>query len=186
MAPFPGIASPADLDSLFDFAAADRRPAIAVLPGVRTEGELATQLITLAAGARWRVRRLQSPVALVTNDVFVSVEWRTSAAPEKWSSPMGLASLGTMPATRRAPYTCIAAWTGGHDNKFYKRRDPVVHFLDVDLSRYRLDADKYAVRKKASEQATTEIMGDDDARHYRNVAFRLSAATAQQLSMLPT
>jgi hypothetical protein len=185
MAPFPAIAAPEDLNSLLDFAAADRLPAIAVLPGVRTELDAAQQLLALATSERWHVCRVRAPQALDTNDVFVSLEWRTPASSGMWSSPMGLGPFGAMPPTRRAPYTCIAAWPGGHDNKFYKRRDAVVHFLDVDLGRYRLDAAKYSLRKTASVAATTAIMGDDKASHYRNVAFRLSPAVASVLAPLP-
>jgi hypothetical protein len=183
MATFPGVASAAEVDAVFDYAAIQSRPAIVVLPGLRTEAVLADQLLALALGARWRVQVVDAPAGLTTDDVFVSIEWLTSA-PDKWSSPMGLAPFGTMPATRRAPYTCVAAWTGGHANKFRKRVEPVVHFLDVDLSAYRMSAERYNERRKSSVEATSAILFDDDARNYRNVAYRLSRGVAEQLAPL--
>jgi hypothetical protein len=184
MATFPGVATHGDIDALFDFASAQKRPAIAVLPGIRTEHQVAEQLLELAKGNRWRVRHVPRPDALATDDVFVGLEWQTGT-PDLWSSPMGLAPLGTMPATRRAPYTCIAAWTGGRDNRFKKKIEPLVHFLDVDLTGYRLTSDRYKRLRKDSEKLTAGLLFDDSASHYRNVAFRLSAASAQALSKLP-
>jgi hypothetical protein len=184
MATFPGIAGVQQIDTLFDFAAAQGFPAIAVLPELRTEDLVARQLVVLSRGARWRVRRVPTPRELDTDDVFVGLEWNTGRD-GVWSSPMGLAPLGTMPPTRRAPYPCIAAWTGGYANAFRTRRDPVVHFLDVDLTRYGLDAEKYKAQQRSSKAATTKLMLDDDAGNYRNVAFRLSRAGARRLAALP-
>jgi hypothetical protein len=56
---------------------------------------------------------------------------------------MGLGPFGTMPPTRRAPYTVIAAWTGGRENTLRRKVEPVVHFLDVNLSKHRLTTEKY-------------------------------------------
>jgi hypothetical protein len=185
MATFSGIAQPGELDALFDFAAAQGKPAIAVLVGVRTEYQVAEQMVALAGGQRWRVWRVPRPATLDTTDELVGLKWRTSLTPELWSSPMGLGPLGSMPATRRGPYTCIAAWPGGYANKFRKKVDPVVHFLDVDLAGYRLSSAGYKRLRTESEKATTEILFDDSAAHYRNVAFRLSSAVAGVLAPLP-
>lgn len=186
MATFEGLATSADIDALFDFAATQSKPAIAVLTRARTEQQVAEQLLELANGDRWRVWRSAVPAGIETDDVFVAMKWRTSAAEELWSSPMGLGPLGAMPATRRAPTTCIAAWPGGRANKFRKKVEPVVHFLDVDLAGYRLSSERYQRLRKQSVKATTEILFDDSASHYRNIAFRLSSAVAEQLRPLPT
>lgn len=185
LAPFPAVASVADIDSVFELAGARRLPAIVILPGLRTELQLVEQLLALAKSPRWRVRRVPIPGGLETDDVFVGLEWKT-AAPDLWSSPMGLAPFGTMPATRRAPYTCIAAWTGPRMNTFRKGVDKTVHFLDADLSRYGLNADKYKTHRKASVKATTDFLVGDSATNYRNVAFRLSANAATALAAIPT
>ncbi|MBX3160071.1 MAG: hypothetical protein KF773_29150 [Deltaproteobacteria bacterium] len=184
MAPFPTPATPTALDAVFDYAAGEHKPVLAVLTAVRTEVALAEQLLALADGERWRVRRVVTPASLTTDDIFVSIEWRT-ANPDVWSSPMGLGPFGTMPPTRRAPYTVVAAWTGGHENTFRRKVEPVVHFLDVSLSNHRLTQDKYADMTKESRKATTEMLLDDSAGNYRNVAFRLSASVGAMLEALP-
>jgi hypothetical protein len=183
MATFRAMASPEELDRVFDLAAGQSLPVVAVFPELRTEKQISEQLMALSGGERWRVWRVPTPAGLETDDVFVGLEWKTAAA-TIWSSPMGLAPLGTMPVTRRAPHTCIAAWTGGHQNKFRRTKDPVVHFLDVDLTGYRLDADKYKRRTVASKEATAAILLNDKASYYRNVAFRLSASVKDQLAAL--
>ncbi len=102
------------------------------------------------------------------------MEW--TIRPGLASSPMGLAPFATMPVTRRAPYVCIAAWPGGHENPNWTRHDErIVHFLDTDLSKLRLAKPKYQSLTSASKDATHELLSEraDDARHYRRVAFRL-------------
>jgi hypothetical protein len=184
IATFDTRATPEQLDTLFDYAAGEHKPALGVLTAVRTERQLAEQLLALAAGERWRVQRVPAPARLTTDDVFVNIEWRTADA-KVWSSPMGLGPFGTMPATRRAPYTVIAAWTGGHENTFRRKVEPVVHFLDTNMSAHRLTATRYTKLTRTSQKATTEMLFDDSARNYRNVAFRLSASVAGKLETLP-
>lgn len=184
-ATFATIATPEQLDGLLDYAADQHKPALAVLTAARTESDLVDQLLALAGGERWRVRRVPTPGKLATSDVFVGLEWRTAATPELWSSPMGLGPFGTMPPTRRAPYTVIATWPGGRENTFNTRRDPVVHFLDTNLSAYRLTAKSYDKLTKTSLAATRAILVNDSARNYRNVAFRLSSSAGPRLASLP-
>ena len=186
LATFPGSTSPKELDAFFLLAGGQHLPAIAIFPNIRTEHELADQLLVFAVGERWRVRRVPVPEGLETDDVLVGIEWETADAGVR-SSPMGFASLGTMPVTRRAPYTCIAAWTGGHENKHRKKIDPVVHFLDTDLGQYRLNPDRYKELRLKSERDTSDLLAgqNDKASHYRNVAFRLSATVSEQLAALP-
>ena len=184
MAPFPGIASVDEIDGVLELAGIQRLPAIVVLPGIRTESRLVDQLLVLVGGHRWRVYRVPTPAGLETDDVFVGLEWLT-ATPDLWSSPMGLAPLGTMPPTRKAPYTCIAAWTGERSNRFRNGADRVVHFLDADLSHYRLNEKKYGKHRVESVNVTRAMLLDDKARNYRNVAFRLSASVAARLELLP-
>jgi hypothetical protein len=184
MGTFDSLAEPRNVDALFDYAATQGKPAIGVFAAARTESQLADQLLALAAGTRWRVRLVAVPIGLCTSDVFVSVAWHTSDA-SVWSSPMGLGPFGTMPATRRSPYTVIAAWTGGRLNPFRRKTDPFVHLLDVDVSAYGFTAETYKETRKNSEKSTRELLFDDKAENYRNVAFRLSAATASTLAALP-
>lgn len=185
LATFQGHTSPREIDAFFMLAGGQHLPAIAIFPNIRTEQQLADQLLVFAAGERWRVRRVPPPKGLETDDVLVGIEWETATAGLN-SSPMGFASLGTMPVTRRAPYTCIAAWTGAHENKHRKKTEPVVHFLDTDLGQYRLSAERYKELRLNSERDTSALLSNQNERasYYRNVAFRLSAAVGEQLATL--
>ena len=186
LATFQGSTSCREIDAFFLLAGGQHLPAIAIFPNIRTEQQLADQLLVFAVGERWRVRRVPAPEDLDTDDVLVGIEWETAIV-GLHSSPMGFAALGTMPITRRAPYTCIAAWTGGHENKHRKKIDPVVHFLDSELGQYRLSADRYRALRLNSERDTSDLLSgqNDKASYYRNVAFRLSALVSDQLAALP-
>ncbi len=172
-ATFAGLAAEEDVSRVFDAGARAGLPAIAIFTGIRTEEALAEQLRILARGARWTLTE-EHPEGLTTDDVMVGMEWRIRDGLA--SSPMGLAPFATMPVTRRAPYVCIAAWPGGHDNPHWTRFEQgIVHFLDTDLTALKLTKAKYKSLTKVSKEATEELLRElgDDFRHYRRVAFRL-------------
>ena len=181
-ATFAGLAPEEDISRLFDAGARGHLPVIAIFTDIRTEDALVEQLGVLARGPRWRFTR-EHPEGLVTNDVMVGIEWQIREGLA--SSPMGFAPFGTMPVTRRAPYACVAAWPGEHENPSWTRYDErIVHFLDTDLAALKLTKAKYRSLTKASTDATNTLLSElhDDARYYRRTAFRLSAATAAALS----
>ena len=117
---FPGLTPEEDGSRLFAAGAEAGLPVIGIFVGLRTEEHLVEQLRVLARGPRWTVTR-QHPEGLVTDDVMVGIEWRIRDGLS--SSAMGLAALGTMPVTRRAPYICIAAWPGEHANPHWTRHE---------------------------------------------------------------
>jgi hypothetical protein len=180
-AAFAGLAPEADVSRLLDAGAKAHVPAVAIFLGIRTEQELAAQLRILAAGERWRITE-EHPEGVETDDVMIGMEW--TIRPGLASAPMGLAPFATMPVTRRAPYVCIAAWPGGHENPHWTRYDEgVVHFLDTDLSALQLTKPKYRSLTTASKDATRELLAEvgDDARHYRRIAFRLHSGVRDSL-----
>jgi len=180
-AAFPGLVSEADVSRVFETGTDTHLPAFAVFTGIRTETALIEQLSVLARGSRWRITR-EHPAGLITDDVLIGVEWQIGNGCA--SSVMGLAPFATMPVTRRAPYVCLAAWPGGHDNPYWTRYDQdIVHFLDTDLTALKLTTLKYRSLTKASKAASELLLTDlgDDARYYRRVAFRLQGAAAESL-----
>jgi hypothetical protein len=74
----------------------------------------------------------------------VDLRWQSPAMDE--CSALGFAPIGTMPVTRRAPYTAFGMWTGGHDNPFRKRPDPFVGAGDMHH-----DLEEAAYRKMHTE-----------------------------------
>jgi hypothetical protein len=164
---------------MFDFAAGEHRPAIAVFPAIRTEADLAEQLHRLETGDRWQLSR-EVVDGLVTEDVLVGVRWTTRAG--LVSQPMGFGPFPTMPVTRRAPYICLATWPGGHENPHRRRFEPhMIDFLDSAL-REPLTSDEYKRVWNSSTERTTELLSEsrDNSSVYRRVAFRLSAAMSTQ------
>jgi hypothetical protein len=181
-ATFAGIAKEDDVSRLFYAGTQGRLPVIAIFTGIRGEDQLVEQLRVLSRGDRWRFTR-EHPEGLVSDDVMVGIDWQIREG--LVSSPMGFAPFGTMPVTRRAPYVCIAAWPGEHENPNWTRyEEQVVHFLDTDLSALKLTKAKYRSLTKASNDATNTLLSelDDEARFYRRTAFRLSSSTANALS----
>jgi hypothetical protein len=180
-AAFHEFASEEDVSRLFETGTQTRVPVFALFTSIKTEAALIEQLSILARGSRWRITR-ELPAGLVTDDVMIGVEWQIGNGCA--SSVMGLAPFATMPVTRRAPYVCLAAWPGGHDNPHWTRYDQdIVHFLDTDLTALQLTAPKYRSLTKASKAASELLLAElgDDARHYRRVAFRLQSSTAEAL-----
>jgi len=175
---FAGLTKEEDVSRTFEAGTAARLPAIAIFTGIRTEEQLVEQLRILSRGTRWRITS-ERPDGLETDDVMVGMTWQVREG--LVSSPMGLAPFGTMPVTRRAPYVCIAAWPGGHDNPRWKRfEEGVVHFLDTDISALNLSKAKYTSLTEVSNAATEDLLSEtgDGARFYRRTAFRLRAAVA--------
>src|SRR6185436_15540233 len=149
-------------------------PTIAVFPAIRTEGQLIDQLRLLETGDRWELSR-EVVTGLVTDDVLVGIRWTTST--HLVSLPMGFGPFATMPATRRAPYVCLATWPGDHENPHRKKFQPkIVDFLDSALSEP-LSAEEYKRVWDGSIKRTTELLSEsqDDSSFYRKVAFRLSS-----------
>jgi hypothetical protein len=172
-------ASPEEVDGLFDFAAGEHMPAIAVFPAIRTEAQLIDQLRLLETGDRWEISR-EVVKGLVTEDVLVGIRWTT--AQQLMSLPMGFGPFVTMPVTRRAPYVCLATWPGGHENPHRKKYQPKsVDFLDSAPSEP-LSADEYKRVWDGSTKRTAELLSEsqDDPNFYRRVAFRLSSNVAHR------
>jgi hypothetical protein len=170
---FPETAEAADVNSVFETGGKAKLPAVALFT---SQAQLVEQVALLAAHDRWKITEV-FPDGVETDDIFVGVDWRVREG--LVSSVMGFGPFSTMPITRRAPYACIAAWPGEHDNKFWTRFDEgIVHFLDTDLSQVGITKARYQTLTKSSVDATKEFLNEppDDPRYYRRAAFRLSSS----------
>lgn len=112
---------PVEVERFLDAAADENAVGIVLLPELRTGEQICELLRLLGTRPRWRIaerawRRHARP------DVLVGVWLQTRLGEE--TSVMGLAPLGSMPATRRAPYVGLAAWPGGLVNPFWTKPTP--------------------------------------------------------------
>lgn len=122
---------PEEIESLFDAAARERAAAVVVFPELRTALDVCDLLALLAGRARWQIRRA-SWKKHKRADLLVSMLWTTASG--EVTSVMGLAPLGSMPATRRAPYVALVAWTGGRENEHWTKQKPgEVSLVDMPL-----------------------------------------------------
>ena len=170
-------APPEAIDEIFETAAEDEIPGVAIFPTIKTEEQLVEQLKLLAPGKRWAVRRVDVD-GLTTEDLLIGLQWTTSNG--FVSLPMGFGPLVTMPVTRRAPYVCIATWPGGRGNPHRKKpKKGIVDFLDSALPKP-LSNEEYKAAWDDSVKRTGELLSEqhDNPNYYREVAFRLSAAAA--------
>ena len=95
------------LDDFFDAAAGAKKVGIVVFPQLRTPESVARLLAQIALLERWTL----SPVAWGKHAqpgvVPLALTFRTQGGLR--SDAMGLAPIGTMPATRRACYVAVAS-----------------------------------------------------------------------------
>ena len=103
----------ANVASFLDDAGELSRVAIIFAPMVRTEGEIMARVQAVSAHERWTVR-LRDDLARSPDEVGVQMTWTTKAGDS--TDAMGFAPTGYMPLSRRAPFTALVVWTGGHEN----------------------------------------------------------------------
>jgi hypothetical protein len=121
------ISDAVDLEAIASFidgTATSRVVAVVLFPSVRTPADLAEVLLTLCQHDRWSVDEVKWPDdhQRVDSRAF-GLTWKTSDGPP--SDAMGIAPLGTMPVTRRAPYVAIVVWGGPHLNPYIRKTDRV-------------------------------------------------------------
>jgi hypothetical protein len=105
--------------AFIDGTATRQLTAVLLFPALRTASDVIGLLAELRRGARWRIARARWPKGFRKADsIALSVEWETTAGVV--CDAMGLAPLGTMPVTRRAPYVAIVVWGGPHLNEHLK------------------------------------------------------------------
>jgi hypothetical protein len=110
---------PEQLAPVLSDAAAHSEAVLLIFPDLRTAADVARLVDALSADAAWTCTELQWKEH-VREDILVSLEWTTPSGHK--TSAMGLAPLGTMPLTRRAPYVSIILWPGGQENPY--RQEP--------------------------------------------------------------
>lgn len=142
---FAGKPGPGDASSLTDLlvlAGEEASLAILAFPDLRTSADVAGLLLALAADPRWRLT-LPHPGPHPHDDTVIGLWWITSGS--QLSSVMGLAPLGEMPVTRRAPHVALVVWPGAHLNEHPKpkRSETEVGLTSCPLPKHLLERDAY-------------------------------------------
>ena len=155
-------------------AATQKEALVVVFPDLRLDDDVARLIDTLSAHAAWscsEVRWKTHP----RGEALIRLEWQTPAKTR--SVALGLAPLGTMPLTRRAPFVAIAVWPGGQENQFFKHSGDHVSLADMPHS---LDAETHETFWQSSKQRKselTEALAEGAARHDVSFCLRREAAS---------
>lgn len=109
---------PGEIELFLDGAGEENAAAMLVFPELRAATDVCELVSLLHAEERWTISRAAWKKH-EREELPISMYWRTASG--DITSVMGLAPLGSMPATRRAPYVALVAWTGGRKNEFRTR-----------------------------------------------------------------
>ena len=170
------------VDDALNHSAEEGVVAILVFPELRTAEDIARLIDVLAAGERWRVTlppRGDHPY----DDALVGLWWTTPAGDK--TSVMGLAPLGEMPVTRRAPHVALIAWCGPHLNEHTPptAREGEVGLVSMPLPEVLRDPEAYKAawkKTRADVRAATSFPRDGAARPH--LAFSLPAALRERIA----
>jgi hypothetical protein len=161
------------ITALVDESAAKQRVAVCVFPRLCLARDVVQLLLHLRdSESRWNMKRLEDS----NGTTAVGLTWKTRGGVK--THAMGFAPLGTMPVTRRAPYTAIALWSGGFENSWNPQekedgtKRTVVNLADAA---HGIGEETHAELWTGSEHATAALFFDppDEAKRLYRVAFRL-------------
>jgi hypothetical protein len=164
------------IDSIIEGAASIKHVAILVFPDVRSSNGIVRLLRALERGSdRWSIRRIAWRQHERKDVTLISVRWRTTT--ERYTSAMGFAPLGAMPATRRSPYVALALWGGGEENAFKRKSEADIGFIDIPT---RMTKHNYDLAMKRTDTDVRQLLNDppEDMVHLRRVAFCLPRTKA--------
>jgi len=146
---------PRFLSASLDGAAADGVAVVFTLPGLSSESDVVELLEALRTDERWGVTDKNEH----DNLCRVRLGWRyphDESGKPKQACVLGLAPLGTMPVTRRAPYVVLVVWPGGFANRFR----PAAARTVASLSDMPADAWPNEAAYSKTEAETKELRAD--------------------------
>jgi hypothetical protein len=167
------------VEAFIDGAASREITAVLLFPALRTARDVVGLLTELNRGDRWQLSRVRWPRGYRKPDsIAVALDWTTKAGPI--CDAMGLAHVGTMPVTRRAPYVAIVVWGGPHLNPHL----PAGERVGVASAPTGLDKAKHRKNMRLSTRRVKELLEvppAEDHKWLRRVAFILPRAAAKRL-----
>lgn len=174
---------PADVATInkhIDTAGAEEFFAVVLFPRVRTPREIVRLLETLCTDDRWSAKRVPWKKHSRSGVTPVGIEY-TASSGERSASVMGLAPLGCMPITRRAPYVALAVYGGPKATSYKRTEEGELGLIDARA----LDAADQELTDVAHQKLWDQTMDrvkalsqDPPEAHYwmRHVAFFLADA----------
>ncbi len=162
-----------DVDAIGGFVdgtATNEVVAVVLFPSIRTAADLVDALLALTRDERWQLADAGWPVGQERADsTALSLTWRTKSG--GLSDAMGIAPLGTMPVTRRAPYVAIVAWGGPHLNLHIRPTDRV----GVASAPTGLDKAEHGRLMRSTDETVRELLREpaEDLVWLRRVGFIL-------------
>ena len=167
-----------EVAGFLDDAGERSRVAIIFAPTARTENEIIALIQAVSAHERWTVR-VRDDLARDPDEVGVQMTWTTEAGDS--TDAMGFAPTGHMPLSRRAPFTALVVWTGGHENPH--RAKPIPGMVGVgDSPPVKPEVyDSTMMMTKTRSQVIRSVDGATKGQ-LRQLAFRVHASRARLFS----
>lgn len=164
---------------------------VLLFPEMRRIDELAKLITILARGtdSGWSVAVREPGTGFSTRADEVPIRITLRTRHDAASNVMGIAPIGTMPITRRAPYFALVAWAGLGRNPFREETPGAVGIANCPLEP-RFANDEAAYRRRWDESTATmdRISATDVRRRYwlHKTSFVLPAeAIDRRIPQLP-
>ena len=135
------------LEPMLEKAASDHAALMAVFPELRYDEEIADLAAKFSRHPAWTLWEPEWTTDSQRDDILVALDWRTPS--KHASNALGLAPLGSMPITRRAPFVALVVWPGAHENSF---RDVTYKRVGVADMRHSLTKSTYNTYFETSER----------------------------------
>ena len=166
----PSAQTPGLLTQVLDTFADQSKVVVFVFPSLRSAEDVARLVGFFGENDRWEVSEPKWSSHPRDNAALVWMKWRNPMG--LFSSAMGFAPLGSMPAHRRAPYVSLAVWPGGRENTIAEPKGKTLGFLDVALPLKLRSKRAYDVATKTTRKrvALLKTIPAEGAAHY-NVTF---------------
>lgn len=166
-----------NLERTIDDQALRKNVVLFFLPHLRTAAEVAALLRDLDARDRWAARVVPWKTQ-GRGDMQIALSWKGTAP----FSVMGVGPLGSLPASRRAPFFGLVIWGGGRENSFQRDRvseSDSVGLVDIPTG---LKATLYKKTWKTTlaRSKAQLLLPLEDAKTLRSVAFVLPRIDVEQ------
>jgi hypothetical protein len=168
------------LDPVLRDAASHSEALLLIFPDLRTPVDVARLIDLFSADTAWTCDELKWKDHPRDDDILISVEWMTPTGHK--TSAMGLAPLGSMPLTRRAPYVSIVLWPGGQENPYRQDTRKRVSLADMPHSLSREVHDNYW--RQTEENKARYLDGQNEGAARPRVTFCLPAEVRFLISSL--